>query len=197
MFTARFLCSFLSVSRPVSGQFLVVEGWLPPSAVWQAAQLIKGGHYQKVFTSGGPAGDEWGTSPTDTYAELAARRLVKLGVSSELVQAAPSRIDHKDRTYFSAVALKAWIREHKLPLISLDIVTEGPHARRSRLLYQKAFGDEVDIGVIAIEDPKYDPPHWWRSSEGVKEVMSEAIAYVYARTLFHPSAATPDQPEAH
>ena len=108
MVAGRFLCAFLSVSRPVHSQFLVVEGWLPPSSVWQAANLIKAGHYQRVFTSGGPAGDEWGTSPTDTYAELAARRLIKLGIPGDLVQAAPSSVDRRDRTYYSAVALKAW-----------------------------------------------------------------------------------------
>ena len=76
---------------------------------------------------------------------------------------------------------------------SFDIVTQGPHARRSRLLYEKAFGGDVEVGVIATEDPKYDPAHWWRSSEGVREVMSEAIAYGYARLFFHPSSPVASQ----
>jgi len=42
------------------------------------------------------------------------------------------------------------------------------------------------MGVISMEDPKYDPAHWWRSSEGVREVMSETIACVYVWLLFHP-----------
>ena len=187
MVSGRFLCSFLSVSSPVRSEFLVVEGWLPPSAVWQATKLIKAGHYQKVFTSGGPAGDEWGTSPTDTYAGLAARRLIKLGIPGDLVQAVPSSVERKDRTYYSALALRAWVQNHNLQVNSIDIITLGPHARRSRLLYEKVFGNDVKIGVITTEDPKYDPARWWRSSEGVREVVGESIAYLYARVLFHPS----------
>jgi len=67
-------------------------------------------------------------------------------------------------------------------------MTLGPHARRSRLLFQKAFGKEVKVGVISVEDRDYDPAHWWRSSEGVREVLGEAIAYFYAKFFFSPSS---------
>jgi len=32
----------------------------------------------------------------------------------------------------------------------------------------------------------YDPARWWRSSEGVREVLFEGFAYVYAKCLFWP-----------
>jgi hypothetical protein len=60
------------------------------------------------------------------------------------------------------------------------------HARRSRLLFQKAFGPGIEVGVIAIRDREYNPRVWWRYSEGVKEVLSEGAAYLYARFLFYP-----------
>jgi hypothetical protein len=63
----------------------------------------------------------------------------------------------------------------------MDVITLGPHARRSRLLYQKAFGNAVSLGVISLADPAYDSRYWWRSSEGVREVWGEAVAYLYAR----------------
>jgi hypothetical protein len=65
-------------------------------------------------------------------------------------------------------------------------VTIGPHARRSRLLNQKAFDSRVKIGVIALTNPEYDADHWWRYSEGVKETLSESAAYLYSRFLFSP-----------
>jgi len=40
--------------------------------------------------------------------------------------------------------------------------------------------------VIALRTGRYDPAHWWRSSEGIREVPFEAIAYLYARFLFSP-----------
>jgi len=103
------------------------------------------------------------------------------------VQAAPSLVEHKDRTYYSAVALKEWCASHHQALKSFDVVTLGPHARRSWLLFQKAFGSDARIGIIAVEDPAYEPGRWWASSEGFREVVGEGIAYLYARVLFHPS----------
>ena len=73
----------------------------------------------------------------------------------------------------------------------IDVVTEDLHARRTRLLFQKALGDKLTVGVIAIPNPDYDAKHWWSYSEGVKHIVSEAAAYIYARFLFWPSASEP------
>ena len=83
-----------------------------------------------------------------------------------------------------------------MPVSGIDVVTEDLHARRTRLLFQKAFGDKVTVGVIAVPNPDYDAKHWWRYSAGVKEVVSEAAAYVYARFLFYPSESLPDNKRA-
>ena len=44
------------------------------------------------------------------------------------------------------------------------------------------------MGVIAIENREYSPGHWWTYSEGVKEVVSEGVGYLYARFFFRPEA---------
>ena len=71
-----------------------------------------------------------------------------------------------------------------MALKSVNVVTEGPHARRSRLLFEKAFGKDVQVGVMSIPSPNYDHKHWWRTSEGVRTMISEVLAYGYARLLF-------------
>ncbi len=38
-----------------------------------------------------------------------------------------------------------------------------------------------------MPNPDYDPSYWWRYSEGVKDVTSEAVTYLHARFLFYPS----------
>ena len=68
---------------------------------------------------------------------------------------------------------------------SIDIVSIGVHARRSWVLFEKAFSS-VDVGVIAIKPIRYDTTRWWLSSEGVRNVISESIAYLYARFIFSP-----------
>jgi hypothetical protein len=182
-----FLYPFLAVTHRASGEFLVVEGWVPPYCLREVATIAKAGQYRRIFTTGGPALEEWGVPPGETYAAVAAQRLALLGVSNSLLQPVPARGDRRDRTYNSALALKKWCQTNLMAPPSFDLLTEGAHARRSRLLYEKAFGGDVAIGVIAVEDQAFDPARWWASSQGFRAVIGEAIAYFYARVLFHPS----------
>jgi hypothetical protein len=93
---------------------------------------------------------------------------------------------HQDRTYHSAVNVRRWLESQGITSSSVDVITLGPHARRSRLLFEAALGPDVTVGVYAVPDPRYDLAHWWRSSEGVRSVLGETIAYVYARLFFDP-----------
>jgi uncharacterized SAM-binding protein YcdF (DUF218 family) len=68
----------------------------------------------------------------------------------------------------------------------INIVTEDLHARRTRLLFQKAFGKDVQVGIIAVPNVDYPANHWWHYSEGVMDVVNELAAYLYARLLFFP-----------
>jgi len=70
---------------------------------------------------------------------------------------------------------------------SMDVVTEDLHARRTRLLFQKAFGKGVQIGIIAVPNADYPANRWWHYSQGLKDVVSEVAAYLYAKLLFFPS----------
>lgn len=65
-------------------------------------------------------------------------------------------------------------------------MTEDAHGRRTRLLYQKAFGRRVEVGIISVHNPDYDAKRWWQYSEGVREVLGESIAYLYAKFSFIP-----------
>ena len=79
---------------------------------------------------------------------------------------------------------------------SINVLTEGAHARRTRLLYQKAFDQNVTVGIIAVSNPDYNPKQWWRYSDGVREVIGESIAYIYAKFFFYPSASLSDNDPA-
>jgi uncharacterized SAM-binding protein YcdF (DUF218 family) len=108
------------------------------------------------------------------------------GVAEEFLQRVPRRTVDRDRTYGSAVELRNWFHEHNISVQSINVVTEGVHARRTRLLFQEAFGKSVTIGIIAVPNPDYEARHWWRYSEGVREVIGETIVYVYARFFYYP-----------
>ena len=178
---------FLSKTKRVNANVLVVEGWIHEYAIRSAAEEFKAGSYQKIFTTGGPVlGNGGYVNDFNTSASVGAELLTRVGVPAEFVQMVPSRVAGRDRTYSSAVALRNWFRENNVTVHSINVLTEGAHARRTQLLFQKAFGSGVAVGIISVPDPDYDAKHWWRSSEGVREVLDESIAYLYARIFFRP-----------
>ena len=179
---------FLAVSHRVDTNILVVEGWIDGYAIRAAAAEFKRGSYERVFTVGGPiVGDGGYINDYRTLASVGADLLKGAGVPANLVQMVPSHEGGRDRTYQSALALRTWFREHNLPIHSINLLTEDAHSRRSRLLFQKAMGDEVNIGIISVPNPDYDAAYWWRYSEGVREVIGEGIAYIYAKCFFWPA----------
>jgi hypothetical protein len=178
---------FLAVTHRVPARVLVVEGWLHIYGVNGAMREFKTGGYDQLLTTGGPVA---GLGPTssiyDTEAWQSAGFLRRAGLSTNVIQVVPSCFVGRDRTYNSAVALRQWLQAHNPHLDSLNVLTEDAHARRTWMLFQAALGPGVRVGVIALPDPDYDARHWWRSSEGVREVLDEGIAYLYAKFFFWP-----------
>jgi uncharacterized SAM-binding protein YcdF (DUF218 family) len=178
---------FLSITQQLPTDILVVEGWIPEYAIRVAAHEITNNRYTRVYTTGGPVA---GTGPYsndfNTSASVAYSRLVAAGVPQNLLQKVPCRVRDRDRTFSAAVALRDWFNDHNLHPKSFNLLTESVHSRRSRLLFQKAFGPGTQIGIIAIPPDDYPANRWWRYSAGVKDVISESAAYVYARLFFWP-----------
>jgi uncharacterized SAM-binding protein YcdF (DUF218 family) len=187
LFAARETRPFLAVTDPVPGGVLVVEGWVSDYMLEAAIAEFRQNHYTKLFVTGTPLERGAPLSEYTNYAYLGAASLVKLGLSTNDVQPVPTGLTRRDRTYTSALSLKQWWREHGLAPTKVNLITGGPHARRSRLLFEKALGKGVTVGVIALEDREYDERHWWHYSQGVRVMIGEVIAYAYARLLFYPA----------
>jgi hypothetical protein len=181
VFSVRGAYSFLAVNDPVYNGALVVEGWLPDYALQQAVTEFRRDHYSRIFVTGGPL--EYGAPLSEyrTYAERGAATLLRLGLSTNAVQAVPAPKVRADRTYASAVALKNWLDQHGAAETNFNVISLGPHSRRSRLLFENALGSSYRVGVTMVEDEDYDAGRWWESSAGVRTVMDEMIAYWYAR----------------
>ena len=181
---------FLGPNRLVASDIMVVEGWVPDYALKRGLDLSLEQRSRYLLLTGGTVRGEVNPEPGDTYARMAMQRLKRIGGDLPHVHAVPSpellSEPVRDRTYAEALAVKKWLKEQGVSVRSINVLTMGTHARRSRLLFQKAFGPGVEIGVIAIRNREYDPRVWWHYSEGVKEVLSEGAAYLYARFLFQP-----------
>ena len=185
---------FLAVTHRVNTNILVVEGWIQRYAIRGGADEFNSGSYERIFTTGGPENGSGGyINDYQTSASSGAEALKKFGIPDDVVQMVPSHVIGRDRTYSSAVALRDWLHEHKMPVHSINVLTEDAHARRTRLLYEKAFGRDVKVGIISVSNPDYNPRHWWRYSDGVREVIGESIAYIYAKFFFYPSESSHDE----
>jgi len=179
--------SFLSPTEREDTKVLVVEGWVRSYALQGAVKEFRQEGYEHVYTTGGPVVGMGGyLNDFNTSASVGAEALVRLGLSASVVQMVPSHVSGRDRTYSSALALREYFQTNGLAVKSFNVLTEDVHARRTWMLFQKAFGKETAVGIISVPDPDYDPAHWWRYSEGVREILGESIAWLYAEFLFHP-----------
>lgn len=178
---------FLALNRPLERGILVVEGWLPDYAMEQALEHYRTGRYTAVYVTGGPLEYGGPLSEYRTYAEAGAAILTKLGVDTNRLFAVPAPKVRQDRTYASALELKRWLASHHTEVHDITVLTQALHARRSCLLFAKAFGPGVQVGSIAIDAESYDSDKWWKSSQGVRGVISETLAYIYARVFFRQS----------
>ena len=180
-----FIHPFLAPIKPVGGDILVVEGWLPDYALEKAKERFQRGGYQLLVTTGGKIGRGYHLSEYKTWAELTASVLKNLNFPEDKIIAVPVRKNYKkDRTYYSILAVQRRLYEEGFNEASIDMVSFGVHARRSWFLYEKVFSS-VNVGVVAISPNEYDISRWWLSSEGVRNVISESIAYLYARFIFN------------
>lgn len=172
---------FLAISSPLKADVLVVEGWIPDYALKQALSEFESGAYRQIITTGIPVERGFFLAEYKNYAEFAAATLKKLGLEPEKIIVVPTPAKIKDRTYAAAVALRQWLSLTNLKLESVNLYTYDVHTRRSWLLFKKALAPKVKVGAIAAKNQDYDPKYWWKSSAGVRAVMDEFIAYLYAR----------------
>jgi hypothetical protein len=189
LLAARQIHPFLAITHPVGADILVVEGWLPDYALQEALACFRQRGYRLLITTGGPLEKGSQLAAYATTAGLGAATLRALGADPEHLVAVPAPPVQVDRTYESALALGRWLSGSGLVADSLDIMSLGAHARRTRLLFRKALGNTIRVGVIAAANRDYDEAHWWLWSSGVRAVVGETVAYLYARFLFVEPAA--------
>ena len=183
----RGLHPFLAAHESLPGGVLVVEGWMVDYGIEAARAEFGRNHYTQLLVTGGPIDEGAPLCEYRTFAERGAAILLRLGMDTNQVQAVPAPLVARERTFTSGLSLRAWFQAHPQAPRKVNLVSQGAHARRSRLLFQKALGPDTQVGILAVEDRDYDPAHWWRSSSGVRTIMSEAVGYAYARFYFNPA----------
>jgi len=173
---------FLAVNSPVTADVLVVEGWVSDGAIKAALDEFQGNSYRHLVTTGIPVERGYYLAEYKNFAQIAASTLEKMGLESEKITVLPSPEVKKDRTYASAVTFRQWLEKTDLQPKpqGINIISESTHARRSWLIYKKALADTIKVGIIAVPSITYNPQRWWMYSAGVRAVIDETVAYIYA-----------------
>ena len=190
---------FLAPTQSVQGKVLVADQVLPNHALEKVRDRFQNGNYQLLVTSGGkllalPAGicklietcQDGHLSRNKTRAQLNAATLAARGIPAKKIIVASSPPVRKDRTYAAALEVKKQLAEKGLLPATLDVVSLGPHSRRTWIIYQMIFSPETQVGIYSIKPRDYNPKRWWGSSAGVRTIIGETTAYLYARLIFNP-----------
>ncbi|OVE73415.1 hypothetical protein BVX93_01720 [bacterium B13(2017)] len=173
---------FLSVNKPIKADVMIVDRCFPVDKLKIINEDFIKCNYQIIITTGKPVKNKH----YKTHAEHVRNELIKLGLDEEHIKDIPTALVEKDRTYTSAVKIKDWMDNSNIASKTINIYSYGVHSRRSLYLYQKAFGSNYNIGIISLENDRYNLKRWWKSSIGVRTIIDETIAFLYAVFLFRP-----------
>jgi len=191
-FLAWHAYDFLAPVDPAKGKsgegarLLVVEGWMDEKDLDQAIEAFRRGSYDRVVSTGGPI-ESWKELRTyRDFATLCSAYLKDHGIDEAKIVAVPAPASAQDRTFLNAVMVREWAARQGLALGAIDLFSSGVHARRSRLLYRMALGDDVEVGVIAARPTTWDGSRWWATSAGAKGVIGETLSLVWTKLCFWP-----------
>jgi len=74
---------------------------------------------------------------------------------------------------------KEWYLKSPYKGKSVNIISLGPHTRRTWMIYKKVMGKNTDVGIILVNSVNYDISNWWKSLAGIKATVDETASYVY------------------
>ncbi|MES3014517.1 MAG: hypothetical protein V4750_12430 [Pseudomonadota bacterium] len=187
---ARSAYQLLAPQSPAPGaRTLVVEGWLDRAELHQAVATARSGRYERVLTTGGPIDPTMDVGGWKSFAVRAAAQLRASGLPADMpVIAVPAPAAAQDRSYLSALVVREWAMQNGVALGALDVYSAGVHARRSWLVYRMAFGEAVEVGVLAARPADHDPQRWWTSSVGTKTTLGEILSLAWTKCCFWPGA---------
>ena len=180
-----FVHPFLAPTKPVGGGILVVQGLFSDYEIEKVKERFEKGNYELLVVVGNELETDHPLAQYKNMANWAISKYKVLGVLEGKIIPISFKPPKINRTYYQALIVQKKFNEIGLTETPIDVVSPSVHARRTWILFEKVFSS-VNVGIIAIYPNTYDASRWWLSSEGVRNVISESIAYIYARFIFSP-----------
>ena len=85
-------------------------------------------------------------------AEFIYATLLELGFDSVQILVIPSGTIVKDTPFPSGLSLENWFVEQGITNAKVDVLAVGSHSHRGQNLFQKALGENFEVGIISVED---------------------------------------------
>lgn len=171
---------FLAISRPEGKGILVVEAWIPASALAASVNVFKSGNYESLVVVGGPIQSAGGVpGHPATYPDLAATRLEQYQFDSTKLIKINVPPASSNRTLAEAESVRHWFENSAQKACCVDVFTIGVHARKSWILSRYELGDICRVGVISGPQASYDPKYWFASRAGIRLVLRNLVGYAY------------------
>ena len=184
-FVFRNMATFLTVNEPVGAKYLVIESWMDKEEFDQAQKYFNAHGFAKALFVGGPINNDFHHMDT-SYAERGANYLQALGFPVERSVVINVPYSAQNRTFLNAVMVREWFEQQGISLTRLDVFSRSVHTRRSRDLYRLAFGEQIEIGIIASAPRDFTPAQWWQSSDRGKGVAVEFAGWFLVKCCFYP-----------
>lgn len=160
---------YLSVSRPVDGEVLIIEGWINSNALIEAVEVFKNSDYKYLLI-------------TANHENFSAIETIKnAGLEERLIRMA-ERGDNSTghNTFDMANAAKIWLSNNDPSIKNVDVFTASVHGRKSWVVFSRVFGKEYEVGIKSSNCFRRDPQRWGRSRAGKKRIAKNLLGYFYA-----------------
>ena len=118
----------------------------------------------------------------NSYAEFAKNRILSMGIVSSLIIAIQGKRARINRTLTSALAFREWLKTSNIDVKGINIVSQGVHARRTWMTYNKILNEKYNIGIISL--PDYKNNH--SKEKKVLKTLREALGIIYYWVILIP-----------
>jgi uncharacterized SAM-binding protein YcdF (DUF218 family) len=112
-------------------------------------------------------------------AEQTRTELISMGVDPSRIVAVPGEKTNINRTLKSALAFRDWLKNSKYAVKGINIISSGPHAKRSLMIYNKFLGKNYKVGIIVL--PYFDNPHFPKIIIELREFFGLVYYWVILR----------------
>jgi uncharacterized SAM-binding protein YcdF (DUF218 family) len=106
--------------------------------------------------------------------------LIREGVPAQAIRALPGAAAS---THDEAVHVRDYVRTH--PVRRITLVTSSFHTARARWIFRKLLrGAKVEVCVAAAPTKRFSERDWYRSDEGRRAYLGEALKTLYYRLAY-------------